>query len=69
MAGLVPSIQAEARVRRMSMTTQRRLDGRVKPGQDAAGANASDKPGAVQVFTRHSIDISEDGVNVILETT
>jgi hypothetical protein len=34
MAGLDPAIQVEARARRISKTTQRRLDGRVKPGHD-----------------------------------
>jgi hypothetical protein len=37
MAGLDPAIQAEAPAGRISMTTQRRLDGRVKPGHDARG--------------------------------
>ena len=41
--GLDPAIQAEARACRISITTQRRLDGRVKPGHDAVRANSSAK--------------------------
>jgi hypothetical protein len=49
MAGLDPAIQAEARAFRISMTTQRRLDGRVKPGHDAVGANPSAKLSAYRI--------------------
>ena len=40
MAGLDPAIQARAPAYRVSMTTQRRFDGRVKPGHDERKCSA-----------------------------